>query len=499
MSEARHSGAPSHKRTTARKASRSFSRRKVLAASILGGLGLAGSSTLLSLGACSKKLEEQVDQPLVIDKSEYNNLLDFTNIDPDFKLLHTADLPLGSVLHMSAERYVAVLERSTEQMTISHLGVFDSNTAQYHRVLDKPQRAEEGRLSYSLYDVRCSDSLMAWIEINYESYDWALYAASLDEGVLSKEVVQLVEGNKDIMPPEFIVYQNSVVWQEIPHPDGAKKTENSKAFLWNQGAQEAGQLISSNGQFGCRLHISGSVLSLCPRQKIDESNYYVIYAYDLAAQNKELARLVMPKNVRPTTALYADGKFCITIEASYNYGGLLGHMGSYVGTGLEGEKFYACLREPYTAISMVKDRVLIKNRASILVFDLSDQTYFRLAASNNALDWGEFCAQPGLSSKVVSYSTVKSEKNGLPEKVVVRVFEVPDNVDEQRLKAAQERAEAEARAKQEEEALQPLEGAEGSRLDLSGSSTDGAETKAAESASTGGAADAGSSTGAGGA
>lgn len=458
-----HSGPQENKENKKQTIKLRPSRRSVIigaasGAVILGGVGIAGG-----LYKHVKNNEENTaDKPAVIDKSEYEDLLEFANIDSDLSHEKTVELPLGCVINMSAERYAAVLERADEQLTLSYAGILDTHTGTYRRLITKPQRAEKGKLSFSLYEVRCSDSWLAWLELNYETYDWVLFAAPLSENSLKEGVVQLVEGTKDTLPPEFLVFENKVLWQEMPHPNYDKSKENSKAFLWEEGAQVGKQIASSRGHFACSPQVSDGVLTLCPRELIEESNYYVIKAFDLRQDLKELQRLVMPKNVRPTTALYADGKFGITVEASYNYGGLLGHLGSFYGTGED--KFFALLREPYAPITYINKRLVIKNRTSLLVFDLSDHSYFRLAATNNSLDWGDFCVQPGVASKLISYATVKSETTGLPDKVIVRIWKVPEA---QTPPTPQEREEKERRRQEEleqqQEADQPLEGADGSR------------------------------------
>lgn len=411
---------------TRQKTSLLVSRRAVVLVSTALCALIASVSSIFSLSSCSKKSDgEGQDKPAVIDKSEYDNLLDYIVTDPDLSLKKLISLPLGSVIKLSAERYAAVLEQSKDQMTLSHIGILDVQEGVYKRLIEKPRLAQQGQLNYSLYDVRCSDSLLAWVELNYDTNDWVLFASSFEFGKKLDSVIQLSQGDENMLPPEFEVYKNRVIWQEVPHVDKELKKDPSKLFMWRLGESAGSEFASSPRAFGCRMQVSGSVLSMCARELINDIAYYVIKAFDLEQENKELARLVMPKGVKPSTALYAASKFCITIEASYNFGGLLGHMGSYIGNG--NERFLACLREPYAPLTVIGDRYVIKNRNSLLVFDNSDHTYFRLAATNNSTDWGDFCIQVGEASQLISYATVKSLKTGMPEEVQVRIFSLPDD------------------------------------------------------------------------
>lgn len=424
-----------HTMRTSTTPKKGLTRRELLVGASAGACVTALSATALSLVSCKDddtKEAPQGEAPLVIEESEYVDLLSYDPRDPDAQLKHTFQLPLGSVVHITGERYGAVLMRSDNVHSLTHIGVFDLKEAALKTVLKKSHHDPK---SFSLYDVRCSDEMIAWTEINYDSNEWVLFAAPLTTSELKEGIVQVDTGQADIIPPDFCVFKKRLIWQIMPNPNGDKKTLNSKAYAWDLGQQSGNEIWDSPGHFACAPLMSGGTLMLCPRVKKEGSAHYTVLALDPETFTT-VNQMTMPSSVRPMSAVYFPEKntFGIVVEANYRSGGLLGHMGSFIGS--ETEKFKACLKEPYTPIVSVGDRIAIKNRGSFLVFDTVDSTYFRLPLANNALDWGDFSATVGPSSQLMLYSTVKNQETGLPSKVLLRIFSFPQD------KARQEAQEA---------------------------------------------------------
>ena len=129
----------------------------------------------------------------------------------------------------------------------------------------------------------------------------------------------------------------------------------------------------------------------------------------------------MPQSVKPFAASRVDDKFIVSVEASYDSGGLLGKMGTYI-LPASGENPYVIEREPY-AISAGKGSLyIVKSRASYVLVDPQNQTANWLYSMDRSVDYGEFPAREGNCDSFVTYSTVKDPTSGYPASVTVRVF-----------------------------------------------------------------------------
>lgn len=405
-------------------AKRSLTRRQIMKGAGAGAAASFAGSVAAFLSSCKKAVDDEASSqntPAVIDESNYIDLMKFESRDPDINLLHTYHLPKGSVLHVSTPKQAAVLCRNDDSLVLSHAGIFSFSSGKYHTVIDKPTTSKE-KGAYSIYDVRCSDHLIVWSEVDYDTNAWELYCATLGDDLKASNTINLDSGDSSYLPADFETYGNHVYWQRCPNPSKDKKTEHSFLFRWTLGDNNGVKLIESPGIFATAPTISKDRITVTPRVNQEQGVYYGISV--LNADTGELVTsMTMPKTVKPYAAVYADGRFGICIEASYNFGGLLGHLGTYLGHAQE--KFYACMREPYTAPLVVSGRIVLKNRGSFLVFDRTDNTFFRLPATNNSLDWGDFNAQVGDADHLIVYATTKNPKTGEPSEVTVRVFEIP--------------------------------------------------------------------------
>ena len=115
-------------------------------------------------------------------------------------------------------------------------------------------------------------------------------------------------------------------------------------------------------------------------------------------------------------------RFLVSVEASYSTGGLLGQMGTYMGT--ESAGFVKLDREPSEVGCGKGDKFVIKSRSSYFVVDLANKTYGSLDSADRCVDYGEFPARVGDCSTFVTFSTVKNADTGYPDSVTVRTFQL---------------------------------------------------------------------------
>lgn len=394
-----------------------FSRRTLLKGAAATGVAAA---TVQLVSGCSSDNNNQANSPTVVDDGSATSILD-TYSEADLSLTASAswELPLGSVLFPAEGSWLPVLAagNTAAQMIKGSALSLESGTL----VDVVPQCISDGS-GWVVFDARCSDSVYAWVELDMLTRSWVLYATAFSDGAAQGSPSKLAEGNSDYDPPQMVCTADHVIWLTMPSTKGNKRQEHSFCYFWTLGGSDATSVVESPGRFGCAPSVSGGTVTLAPRVRADEGTYYGITAYDLSDNlSSVIDQLVLPASVRPFYATRIGDSFVFSIEANYGSGGLLGNMGTYIGTG-QGP-FIALSREPSAqAAGTSSGLYLMKSNASYFVVNTEEQTYAVLTANDRALDYGEYPASDGECSRFVTFSTVKDESMGLPASVVVRVF-----------------------------------------------------------------------------
>lgn len=331
----------------------------------------------------------------------------------------TWTLPLGTVIFHGGGAYAALMQRSETAATPNTLGVLSLASGTATTLLDTPT---QGAL-FEFYDVRCTDSVFAWVEVNYSDRSWKLMAQPFSDAQLSGGPVQLEEGTSDYDPPHFAVHGSSVIWQRMPSTSGGKTTEHSYCRMWTVGDSEGVQLWDSPGRFGSAPCVSGDILTIVPRVREDEGQYYGMTAIDLADEaHGQVDQLVLPQSVAPFTATYMGDRFAFSIEASYEGRGLLGQMGTYIGR--EGGPYLVLSSEPLACVAGNGSKYFVKSQGSHVYIDAEAHQRGRLASPNRSLSYGDYPASEGVTDRFVTYATVRDETTGMPANVTVRLFNV---------------------------------------------------------------------------
>lgn len=397
-----------------KKHGKGFSRRSLFkgaaaATAALGALSLAGCGS-------DDKAGEATGEPQVItDDSKITNVTEeYESVDNVLAAQFAWDVPLGTVPFHCEGAWAALLEAPASARSVNTLGILSLASGARTTLIPQPTKGN----AYGFHDVRCSDAVYAWVEMNYAQGEWVLLAQELTNGALSGEAVELDRGDVDWEPARFTVAGGDVIWQKMPLASGSKSSEFSHCYAWAFGDAKARDLCESPGRFATWPRVSGGYLTIAPRVNPEEGTFYGITAIDLS-NKKTVDQLVMPQNIRPFEAVYMNGTFAFSVEANYGYGGSLGNMGTFIGR--EGGPFIYLSREPLACVAGKGSRYLIKARSSHFVVDTEAQTYAILPAPDKAIDYGDYPASEGETDRFVTYSTVRGE-DGLPAAVQVRVF-----------------------------------------------------------------------------
>lgn len=387
--------------------------------------GLAAAAVGLMAG-CTHGPSEGEDEPVVVDTSKANYVIDPNTNESNFKYVDLAlaeqgsvELPMGTVLRPSEGNWIAATSAGSEATPVIKGTAFSVASGTLADVVSTTMKS--GDPNVAIYDVRCSDSAYAWVEMNLLDKSWVLYAAPFSEGTLAGTPSTLWKANKNWDPPRVTVTGNKVIWLVMPSLSGTKTSKHSFCYLWELGGSDAKAVVESPGRFATWPEVSEATVTLVPRVNADKGVYYGITAYSVSDNLTTVEdRLVLPQTVSPMRAVRVGEKFAFSIEASYASGGLLGSMGTYIGSS-EG-KFLVLSREPSAEVCMLGKDYLIKSRSSYFVVDPDAETYATLPAANRSLDYGDFPARDGSCDTFVTFSTVKDPETGRPAKVAVRTF-----------------------------------------------------------------------------
>ena len=332
-----------------------ITRRSFFKTAAAGSVVAAAAVSVLS--GCTHSDDESASDPVVVGEDSAEDVISsFTEAELPISEDASWSLPLGNVLHPAEGTWIPVTTAGSSATPMVKGSALSLATGELFEVVSAP--VGQGT-TVVIYDVRCSDEVYAWVELDLSDRSWVLYAAAFSEGALSGKASTLWEGTSDYDPAPFAV--------------------------------------------------SG------------EGVYYGVTAYSLSDDlTTRLDQLVMPQGVRPFRATRVGERFLISVEASYGSGGLLGQMGTYIGT--EGSGFFRLNREPSECGCGKGNRLIVKSSAFYFVIDLGERTYSVLNSADRSVDYGEFPARTGECETFVTFSTVKDSNTGYPASVSVRTF-----------------------------------------------------------------------------
>ena len=385
------------------------------------GIGAAAAigTTIGVLPGCTNSDQSNVPEPMVVDSDRAINVLEeYEETDLDLSDREAWELPLGSVLHETTGSWIPITQAGSSASPMVKGCALNLSDGKFNEVVPNVRGDSHTDV---IYDVRCSDEVYAWVELNILTHTWSLYAARFNNGTLDGTPTTLWQGDQDYDPPGFACVANSVFWQVMPALGGNKTKEHSFCYLWKTGDQNAQAVVESPGRFAIAPSISNDLIILAPRVRVEEGVHYGITAYSLSDNlATTVDQLVLPQTVRPFYATRIGDRFAVSIEASYSSGGMFGTMGTYIGTS-EGP-FVSLPREPSANVAGKGDKFIIKSRTSYFVIDIKKATYSILTAANRCVDYGEFPIRVGESNDFATFTTVKNESSGYPDMVVVRSF-----------------------------------------------------------------------------
>lgn len=405
-----------------------FSRRAFFRATCATAASSALACIAVSAGGCKHRAVDDPQSPVVVDDAQAEYIIDpqtneskYSAVDFELKQTGNWELPLGNMLYPSDGVWIAATTAGTSATPAIKASAFNTKTGQLVQVLEQPY----GKSSTNciIYDVRTSDKVFVWLEFDIVTRDWTLYASAFADGKLHGQVSELWKADADYLPAQFCVHENYVVWQVSPSPQGSRAKENSYCYLWKLGDDKASSVVESLSRFACAPTFSKGSVVIVPKVKTKSAPLYVMRVYSLTdSMEKQQDELFLPPSVAPLYATYINSLFAFSIEANHQSGGLLGKMGTYIGSRDKG--FVVVPREPSAPVVGNNNTFIVRSKASYFVVDTAQKSYSILAASNRCTNYGEYPACTGEQNSVVTYATIKDKTTGYPKNVLVRQFRV---------------------------------------------------------------------------
>lgn len=315
-----------------------------------------------------------------------------------------ATLAAGSQLFASEGEVAAVFTPGETSSPLSTVSLMDMASGTTEVVLPQAVGHDEG---FSIYEVRCSDSLLLWVESNYLTASWRVYSAKIASGALSiGDPVLLDEGDVQYDAPEIEVAGEQAYWIYQPAEDGEHTSEDSY-LKTSSGAAAPAVVITSHGRFNGGLSVSDRVVTCMPRADASSGVYYALTAVNGGGI---VAQQVLPRSFRPTTAIYVNNAFSFGIGASYDYGEGIANVGTYYPLG--NGTWLRLIKQPLAPLGVCNGWLFCKSGSRTVFVDPGKRRYFTVNAPSDCADWGDYSVRMGATSSVVNYTTITKVSQG---------------------------------------------------------------------------------------
>lgn len=325
------------------------------------------------------------------------------------------ELTTGSLLWASSNAYAATLIPGETSRPLVSLGLTSLADGSTTELMHDAVGASEG---FDIYDFRASDHVAVWVEDNFLTGAWRVYAAQL-RGTTLGDAGLLYEGDSDFEPAPIAAADSVAIWVVQPDENGAHSRDNTIVYAQAPGGSQATTICTSRGRLGCRPHVANNILTITPR--LDTSGtYYQLLACD-PASGGEISSLTLPVNVRPLDAVWSGAAFAWSVEASYDSGGSLGQYGVYL---QQGQDFIRLGRTPQEGLVWIGDKLVCKTGSNLTVLDTAARQYYSITAPSGCASYGDCLATDGAGGRLACYTTVTSDTDRTDSHVSFRVIDL---------------------------------------------------------------------------
>ena len=362
----------------------------------VGAVVVAGAAA--SAVSNEKKADSEVDA-LAVNKESVFSISDCTVLDSaPLSLAGEFKMPYGTLVWANSETYAACLLPTESSSPLTQAAVLSLSSGQYTVVLDGPHSSERG---FDIYDVRCNDQGIVWIESNCYTGEWRVFQATLSRGVAG-DAKQVDSGNGDWDVPSITVAKSRAFWQVMPSTSGNATSEPSALKSAAFGSSDVRVDWESNGRMSTSPYSTGDAICISPRSQTS-SSYSQLTLID-AESGAMRESLTLPASMRPLEAAYVNGRFSFTFDSIYTYGEGLASLGTYAPVSNDtGEQWFCFDRNPLCAPAWCGGNLVVKSTRTVAGVNLSTREMFSLDCPDDCDNYGDFLASQGDVDSLVTY------------------------------------------------------------------------------------------------
>lgn len=375
-------------------------------------VGAAGVGALIAVGAGAQAftksqeaaseiptLEVPTDALTSLSGDSYSAL----DGDAPLSLAGEYKLPYGTLVWANSDSYAACLLPTEGADPLTQAGIIALSDGSVTTALAAPVSTERG---FDIYDVRCDDTGMVWVEANCLSGEWRVYQAKHSKGVLGSAV--LVESGDSTYDVPFIAAAGGrAFWQVLPDSSGAAYAEDSLLKSASFGSSDVREDWRSHGRMGTPIYSTGDGVVIAPRA--DSSGVYYQLTLLQASDGQMQDQLTLPAAMKPLEAGYVNGRFTFSFDAAYSNHEGLSSIGTYApidAGGQSGAEWFCFDRNPTAAPAWTGSYFIVKSTRTVSGVDLAGQKYFSLDCPSGCDDYGDYLATSGTMDSIVTYVAI---------------------------------------------------------------------------------------------
>ena len=365
------------------------------------GVAVAAIGTTMIVSGCSPEEDAGVAaDELEVSESQVVQSSDFTELEMDDCVEQTAafELPMGSVGSMSCDGLALFLVPGETTDVRTRLAILSLESATLTTVLDRAVSHDDG---FQIYDARCNNDIIIWVECNLHTEDWRVYIAPVTNSAAIGSPLLIDQGDYDFDPPLLCVSGKRAFWTVMPFEEGSASDTDSLLKTATVSQKTPDVVYTSQGRMVASPQATDGIVTIVPR--VDGKRRYQMTA--LKDDTFEvIAAQVLPSSMRVNDAIYLDGSFIFGIEQSYDFGGGISSFGTYAA--MEGGKYLRFNRTPMDTPCKCGKYLVIKSTKSAVGLDLSTQSYFAIPTVPDCENYGDFLLSTGTVKRIVVYTSV---------------------------------------------------------------------------------------------
>ena len=309
-------------------------------------------------------------------------------------------LPYGTLVWANCDSYAACLLPTEGSTPLTQAGIVSLSDGSVATVLAQPASEERG---FDIYDVRCDERGMVWVEANCLTGEWRVYQATHSGGAIGAAVLA-DSGTADYDVPFIAAAGGRAFWQVMPDSAGAAATEASLLKSAAFGSSDVREDWRSTGRMATPVYSTGDGVVVTPR--VDATGVYHQLTLIDAASGAMQDSLTLPAGMKPLEAGYVEGRFTFSFDAGYSQQGGLSSIGTYTPVdkgGASGSQWFCFDRNPTAAPAWAGTYFIVKSTRTVSGVDLAAGTFFSLSCPNGCDDYGDYLASSGTVNTLATY------------------------------------------------------------------------------------------------